>query len=222
MMVCGCCGGGFSKISQEAFGCSNARNKGPAVCTNRLSIRRQDLETRVLAALSNDLMDPEAVQLFCEEYAVERNRLRAAATAGRAALEKELAQVTRDHRKLVDAIIAGVPADQVKDRMIELDHRRQELERMLSDAPAPDSVRLHPSMAQSYRDRIADLIAGLADAERMDEAKEALRALVEHRADAGRGRRESEHRPRGRARGTAAAGDRSTCGRGLVREERSR
>ncbi|MPM02427.1 hypothetical protein SDC9_48676 [bioreactor metagenome] len=34
-------------------------------------------------------------------------------------------------------------------------------------------------MAQSYRGRIGQLIAGLADADRMDEAKEALRALIE-------------------------------------------
>lgn len=34
-------------------------------------------------------------------------------------------------------------------------------------------------MAQSSRGRIGQLIAGLADADRMDEAKEALRALIE-------------------------------------------
>ncbi|MEH6775953.1 MAG: recombinase family protein, partial [Cereibacter changlensis] len=32
LMACGCCGGGFAKISKEGFGCSSARNKGSAVC----------------------------------------------------------------------------------------------------------------------------------------------------------------------------------------------
>jgi hypothetical protein len=36
LMRCGCCGGGYSKISENLFGCSTARNKGPAACTNRL------------------------------------------------------------------------------------------------------------------------------------------------------------------------------------------
>lgn len=34
LMECGCRGSGFSKISKEYFGCSAARKKGPAVCTN--------------------------------------------------------------------------------------------------------------------------------------------------------------------------------------------
>lgn len=65
LMNCGCCGSGFSKISKEAFGCSAARKKGPAVCTNMATIRRQDLEGAVLDALENHLMDEEAVEIFC-------------------------------------------------------------------------------------------------------------------------------------------------------------
>ncbi|MFC0339925.1 hypothetical protein [Paracoccus niistensis] len=88
-------------------------------------------------------------------------------------------QVTADHKKLVDAIIAGVPAEQVKDRMIELDARRKELERLLSAAPAPDPVRFHPSMAKTYRTRVGQLIQGLSNADDQEEAKEALRSLVD-------------------------------------------
>jgi hypothetical protein len=69
-----------------------------------------------------------------------------------------------------------VPADQVKDRMIDLDARRKDLERKLSASPASDPLRIHLGMAQTYRARIGQLISGLAEAERMDEAKEALRA----------------------------------------------
>lgn len=143
------------------------------------TIRREELENSVLNALEHHLMDPEAVEIFCQEYAAERNRLQAQADAGRAGFEKELRQVTADHKKLVDAIIPGVPAEQVKDRKIELDVRCKELERVLSAAPAPDPVRFHPSMAKIYRQRVGQLIRGLSEAEGAEEAKEALRALVE-------------------------------------------
>jgi site-specific DNA recombinase len=179
LMACGCCGGGFSKVSKDGFGCSTARKKGAAACDNMAVIKQADLEARVLHALEHHLMDEEAVRIFCEEYAAERNRLQAARSVGRADLEKELTRVSTDHKKLVDAILAGVPADQVKDRMIELDARRKELERQLSASPAPDPIRIHPGMAKTYRTRIGQLIAGLSEAERMDEAKEALRALIE-------------------------------------------
>ncbi len=179
LMRCGCCGGGFSKVSKDGFGCSTARKKGAAACTNMAVIKQKDLEHRVLEALEHNLMDEEAVRIFCAEYTAERNRLQATRAAGRAELEKELRQISTDHKKLVDAIIAGVPAEQVKDRMIDLDARRKDLERKLSASPAPDPLRIHPGMAQTYRARIGQLIAGLAEAERMDEAKEGLRALIE-------------------------------------------
>ncbi|MHA3980902.1 recombinase family protein [Halovulum sp. GXIMD14794] len=176
---CGCCGGGFSMISRDALGCSTARNKGDAVCGNRATIKRQDLEHRVLHAMEHNLMDPEAVRIFCEEYTAERNRLQAEAHAGRQGLEGELSRVQRDHAKLVDAIVAGVPPEQLKDRMNALEARRLELEAALSACEDPDPVRLHPAMARTYRARIGDLIRGLSEAEAMDEAREALRGLVD-------------------------------------------
>ncbi|GAA4216540.1 hypothetical protein GGQ68_002573 [Sagittula marina] len=90
-----------------------------------------------------------------------------------------MAQTKRDHRKLVDAIIAGVPAEQVKDRIIELDQQSQRLERRLSASPAPDSILTHPSMAVTYREHVAALISGLGNRSEMGAAKDALRTLVD-------------------------------------------
>jgi site-specific DNA recombinase len=150
------------------------------ICTNRTTIKQKDLEARVLDALAHHLMDPEAVKVFCEAYTAERNRLAAAATTSRTALEKELTTTRRDHAKLVDAIIAGVPADQVKDKMIALDARRKELEAQLAQADAsPAPVRLHPKMSETYRERVAALIRALAESEGMEEAREAIRGLIE-------------------------------------------
>lgn len=154
LMECGCCGSGFSKVQKDCFGCSAARNKGKAICTNRTTIKQKDLEARVQDALAHHLMDPEAVAAFCEAYTAERNRLAAAASSSRTTMEKELATTKRDHAKLVDAIIAGVPADQVKDKMNALDARRKELEAQLAQANAsPAPVRLHPKMSETYRNR---------------------------------------------------------------------
>jgi hypothetical protein len=180
LMECGCCGSGFSKVQKDAFGCSAARNKGKAICTNKVTIKQTDLEARVLDALAHHLIDPEAVAAFCEAYTAERNRLAAAAASTRTTLEKELATTKRDHGKLVDAIIAGIPADQVKDKMIALDARRKELEAQLAQTDAsPAPVRLHPKMSETYRERVAALIRALAESEGMEEAREAIRGLIE-------------------------------------------
>jgi site-specific DNA recombinase len=53
LLRCGSCGGGFSKISQNLYGCSSARNQG--TCDNRLTIRRDVLEASVLSGLKTAL-----------------------------------------------------------------------------------------------------------------------------------------------------------------------
>ena len=179
LLECGCCGGGFAKVSQTQFGCSTARNKGKAVCSNMATIGQAELESLILNALQNNLMDQEALTVFCDEYAKERNRLQAEATQNRGSLEKELSTTKRDYAKLIDAILAGVPAEQVKDRMNALDTRRIALEAQLSREPAPCPIRIHPKMAESYRSQVGLLIAQLQQPEGMLEAKEALRGLID-------------------------------------------
>ena len=129
--------------------------------------------------MQNNLMDKDALAIFCDEYAKERNRLRAQADNSRDALTSELSTVTRDHGKLVDAIIAGIPADQVKERMNTLTERKAILEAKLAKAPNADPIRIHPKMALTYRDKVTELINRLSDKDTMPEAKEALRALLE-------------------------------------------
>ncbi|WP_138936580.1 zinc ribbon domain-containing protein [Roseovarius arcticus] len=179
LMTCGKCGGGISKVSQTSFGCSTARNQGKAVCDNMATIAQAELERLVLDALQNNLMDQDALTIFCQEYAKERNRLQADASFNRNALEKELAKTKKDHAKLVDAIIAGIPAEQVKDRMLALDARRIELEGKVAREVTPSPIRIHPRMADSYRDKITILIAQLQNPDGMLEAKEALRGLID-------------------------------------------
>lgn len=179
LLKCGGCGGGFSKVSQTSFGCSSARNKGKAICDNRTTIGQAELERLVLDALQNNLMDQEALAVFCEEYARERNRLQADASANRTFLERELALAKKDHAKLIDAIIAGIPAEQVKDRMLTLDARRIELEGQLAREAAPSPIRIHPKMAETYRAQITMLIAQLQNPDGMLEAKEGLRGLID-------------------------------------------
>lgn len=71
LMRCGICGGGFFKVSAAHFGCSTARNKGPASCTNLLTIRQDRLESTVLDGLRERLMDPVLFEAFAAEFTAE-------------------------------------------------------------------------------------------------------------------------------------------------------
>lgn len=66
-------------ISANLIGCSTARNKG--TCSNRVNIRRSELEARVLNALRRHLLDPILFKEFCDEFTRELNRQRMGARA---------------------------------------------------------------------------------------------------------------------------------------------
>ena len=90
LLKCGACGGGFSKVSQEHYGCSKARNRG--TCANLLAIRRDVVEASVLSGLRTHLMHPDLVKEFVAEYQREINRMNAQVEETHARHKVELAR----------------------------------------------------------------------------------------------------------------------------------
>jgi DNA invertase Pin-like site-specific DNA recombinase len=73
---CGICGAGFIMSGKNRLGCFGARDQGR--CDNHLTIRRDEVEARVLKALQEKLLNQELFEEFCEEFTREMNRLRMA------------------------------------------------------------------------------------------------------------------------------------------------
>ncbi len=176
LMRCGVCGGGYSKISANLFGCSTARNKG--TCGNRLNIRRDVVEASVLGGLRRHLMDPDLFKEFADEFYREVNRLRMAETARYAAARDELARIDRRLKKIVDAIAEGVPGRTLKDELVALEARQDELRALLA-GQGPAQPLLHPNLAEVYRRKVADLHQALESEETKAEAAEIIRGLVD-------------------------------------------
>ncbi len=78
------------------------------------------------------------------------NRLVSEHNAGLNTKRSELEKVGRDIDKLVQAILDGVLGSQIKDRMAELEARKEQLERQIGAAQEVP-VRLHPNLAGCYR-----------------------------------------------------------------------
>ena len=173
---CGACGGGYVQISKTHLGCATARNKG--TCNNRLGIGREALERTILDALKQHLMHPELFKEFCAEFIKEVNRLRQDQAGQRSALEAELARVARRLRKIVDAIAEGVSARSLKDELMGLEAREDEIKVKLAATPEP-KVYLAPNMAEIYRARVDELQQVLAAGSEQAQAQQAIRDLID-------------------------------------------
>ena len=176
LLKCGCCGGGFSKVSQNHYGCSTARNKG--TCHNRITVRQDTLEGLVIGALQSRLMDPTLLAEFCDEYTRHLNRLRTEKNSSLVAARGELAQLTKQRENIIQAIKDGVPATEVKDDLARIVTRREELEALLAGTKE-EPVLLHPNMGAEYRKQVANLAQVLNREENRGEAADILRSLVD-------------------------------------------
>ena len=183
------------------FACSTARNKG--TCSNLLTIRRDVLEVTVLDALRHRLMDPELFRVFVAEFTAEWNRLQAE-RRGRAGGQAQRAGRGSGGGStgLIRAIEEGLYEPSMKARMQGLERRREALEAELATATEP-KPRLHPGLAEVYRQKVATLHEALA-AEDGHEVREALRALVEAIV-LGAGGRQAGHRGPRRSGGDPGA-----------------
>src|SRR5215469_16087686 len=147
-------------------------NRG--TCANLHNIRRDVIEATVLDGLKSRLMDPALFEVFAEEFIAELNRLRAAAQAQRRVLEDENASIGRRLRKLVEAIADGVSARTLKDELLRLEMRHDELAAILAK-PAEARPLIHPALARIYRRKVAALHEALQQDETRAEAAEILR-----------------------------------------------
>jgi DNA invertase Pin-like site-specific DNA recombinase len=173
---CGLCGAGYVLSYGNRLACFGARDHG--TCTNRLTIKRNEVEARVLAALKDKLLRQDLFEEFCEEFTREMNRLRMEHRAGRVAAERELERIQHDVRRMIQAIKDGFGDADLKVEWNATQERKAALQAQLAHEGEPLPL-LHPGMADLYREKVTRLAEALEHPETRSEAAEAIRGLVD-------------------------------------------
>ena len=176
LMKCGCCGANFTKYGANRFACAGSRDRG--TCTNKLTIRGDQLESSILAGLQTRLMEPARFEQFAADFVAETNKQRMTVSAAKAGKEATLTRVERQIKRLVDAIADGADAMPLNSKLKELDAERLRLAADL-EAATDEKPLIHPALAVAYRQRVAALAQALYDEEFGRQAFERLRAVVE-------------------------------------------
>ena len=175
-VYCAECGSPYSSAGRHYLACSAARRSG--TCTSRRGIAREALENVVLEALKRHLLAPEYVEEFISAFHVELNRQRLDTEVTAGLKRKQLEEVNRRLNGLIEAIADGLRGPRLQAALDQLEDDRAALEKQLNATPPP-LPRLHPRLAEIYRDKVATLHTALADPEERDEALQILRGLIE-------------------------------------------
>lgn len=176
LVRCGACGGAFASMGRDYLACSNARKLD--TCRQSKGVRRAIVDEAVLDLVRRRLMRPNAVEAFIAAYHEELNANRDAASTARARLGGDLDKVSGKLEGLYDAVADGLRTEGLLGKIEALEAEKARLEDDL-EAPEPSPVRLHPNLAEIYREKVERLHASLQDPGVRTEALDLLRGLID-------------------------------------------
>ena len=178
LVYCGTCGGKYTVIGEDRFGCSRHRETG--ACTNNRTISVPKLEGKILDGLKDRLLRRELVTGFIDQVREELKTRSRDQRSRKRSLENERASITRKIEKLVTAIEDGLITLELKERLKALDQRRTEIDIELHSAPATPVIELIPNLPEVYRQKVENLRESLnADDVTRSEAIPLLHSLID-------------------------------------------
>ncbi len=148
-LKCSECGGNIIIINRDTYGCSYNWNRGETVCRNRLRVREEILEDRLLAAIKRAILTPQAVAYTVAKVNEE---LRKSLTGNHQNLEgvkAEIRNLDREIGNLARFVMEGDTSKTVRQKLEEKERAKEVLEAQLDrlqryqqDTP----ITVHPSL----------------------------------------------------------------------------
>ncbi|CAO3453610.1 Recombinase [Azospirillum argentinense] len=174
VLVCGVCGGRYTIMGKDRYGCAGHRNSG--TCPNDRTISRQTIENRVLAGLKERLLGADVVAAFIEEMVVAHRREQAEARNRRGDQKRALAGIDRKIASILEAVENGMYSSSLKERLeAECTALAAEIGALETEAP---EMLLPANLPELYRRRIAELESVLGDGDEGMAAMEMIRSMV--------------------------------------------
>jgi hypothetical protein len=142
-------------------------------------MRMREIEQRVLSALKQRLLAPDAVATAVEAYRTEHQRLNKERARDRGMLEREISELGRYIDRMISSIKDGVDPKLLVADLNSAHAKREALQRQLRLADNPDVAVLHPQAAAAYGQKVVLLqeALGRGDAAAL-EAVALVRGLV--------------------------------------------
>lgn len=177
LLRCAACGGPMTAIDARRYGCAAHRDRGPAVCAASTTVRRVDLDRRLLADLRAELLEPATLR---EVRQAVRQALAAHQQAARAGQDDERARLQAlegEIARLVDAVAQLGLSEALRARLGAAEAERDALaSRAAAHDQALPAVDVDALVAR-WRGMVMDLGTVLASEDR-DRARGLLAELI--------------------------------------------
>jgi len=175
LLECGACSGTYAIVVGDRYGCvGHHRSRS---CSNNRTIRREELERRALAGITNKLVSADKIEAAVAAYAAHINRENRERRIQADTDTRALARIERAVAGIMAAIEDGLYQPSMKARMAELHREKAEITARLAQAP-DDVPDVHPGIAEIYKRKVAALTETLGDPDTRLDASSDIRSLV--------------------------------------------
>ncbi len=180
LLKCAECGGSIVLVSgrgrnaRDKYGCALHHQRGPTVCSNSLTIRRDDLEQRLLNGLQKAVLREEVIDYALARLEEELARRFEQLDSEMERLRQRKQELQAEIRRLTDAIAAGEPHPSLSAAIGEREKELREISDRLLER-RPDSVRTSLEELRTFAvSRLTDLRRLLSHPESVHEARALL------------------------------------------------
>jgi hypothetical protein len=177
LLICGACGGGYTIVGRDRYGCAAHRSKG--ICTNTLLIGRHELEDRILSGLKERLVAPELIAAFVDAFNAEMRNLAISAERESLAVKRTLVEIERKLAAIIRVIEDGGYTPTVRAHLAALEQQKTQTEMCLRTCKPAPVLRLHTKLPELYRSKIDRLAEALNAPDTVAEAAEIMRGLID-------------------------------------------
>ena len=179
LIKCGTCGANFTISGKNYYRCSHQRERG--TCTNRLSVRLNEVEGTVLEALHDQLLTPETTEVFFEEFRREVARLSSMQSSGDQQTRSRLQAVNKEIDNLAKNMLEGVVSPTVRALLEDRELEKARLQRQLQSVSASTAAILLPTpeIIRIFQEKVATLREALTKKETRVPASVIISRLID-------------------------------------------
>lgn len=151
LLRCGVCGSHYIIKDKRGYAYSFYLNRGPHVCANNRTAKREVLERVLLAEIQNEILSSHAVAYLTAQVnkALERGKSRG--TSARRALEADLCKLEQEVENIKKAVRLGKATATLLEMLEEAESEVRRLQAGLSATPKDKAtVRAIPGLVERY------------------------------------------------------------------------
>lgn len=174
LMFCAECGGSFVVTAKNRYGCATHKDRGNSVCSNKITVSRHTVESRLLDNIRKELMSEKAFYAFKNE--AERLIQQEMAKSDLKDLQKQLTSMKKQRDNIMSAIKAGIITPTTKIEMETVEARINTMEVKIEESDNLHISAILPRALDRYRETVSELEIVLP--ERMLAAKDLIKSLI--------------------------------------------